>query len=203
MIHPDTAVRFVSEEIGHGVVATAFIPRGTVTWVRDRLDREFSPAEVAAFDAAHREILDRYSFRNAGGHYVFCWDHTRFMNHSYRPTCLPTAHGVEVAVRDVEEGEELTNDYGCFNIVEPFTPHGETDPLGRAEVAPDDLVRHAGVWDAEVEAALRFFSAVRQPLAALIDPGTLELLNGVAAGRTTLRSVAENFFPDIRSGSPL
>lgn len=29
MIHPDTEVRFISNEIGYGVVATKFIPKGT------------------------------------------------------------------------------------------------------------------------------------------------------------------------------
>jgi len=45
MMHPHTKVQFISDEVGHGVVATAFIPKGTITWVQDPLDRVFSPAE--------------------------------------------------------------------------------------------------------------------------------------------------------------
>lgn len=35
MIHPDTELRFINPEIGYGVFATQFIPRGTITWVRE------------------------------------------------------------------------------------------------------------------------------------------------------------------------
>ena len=34
MIHPDTELRFISDEVGYGVFATALIGRGTITWVR-------------------------------------------------------------------------------------------------------------------------------------------------------------------------
>lgn len=32
MIHPAMELKHISEEIGYGVVATAFIPAGTITW---------------------------------------------------------------------------------------------------------------------------------------------------------------------------
>jgi hypothetical protein len=46
MLHPHTELRFINEQIGYGVIATHFIPRGTVTWVRDDLDQTFSRAQV-------------------------------------------------------------------------------------------------------------------------------------------------------------
>lgn len=187
MIHPQTEVRFIRPEIGYGVVAKAFIPRGTVTWVKDRLDREFSPRDLEAFDEAHREILDRYSYRNAQGHYVFCWDHTRFMNHSFRPACLLTAYGLEVAVRDIQAGEELTNDYGCFNIIESFAPEDEGD--ARREVRPDDLLRFSELWDARIGEALRDFPRVDQPLSRMVSPAIWADLLAVARGEAELRSV--------------
>ena len=45
MIHPHTELRFINDEIGHGVVATQFIPAGTITWVLDELDRTFTPKQ--------------------------------------------------------------------------------------------------------------------------------------------------------------
>ena len=45
MIHPNTELKYISSEVGYGVVATEFIPAGTVTWILDKLDREFSPLE--------------------------------------------------------------------------------------------------------------------------------------------------------------
>jgi len=37
MIHPHTELRFISEQVGHGVLATQIIPRGTMVYVKDRL----------------------------------------------------------------------------------------------------------------------------------------------------------------------
>ena len=107
MIHQETEVRFIDSEVGYGVFAKTFISRGTITWVKDQLDREFTAEDLKTFDTAHRELLDRYSYRNARGHYVFCWDHARFMNHSAQPTCLLTPYGLEIAIRDIAPGEEL------------------------------------------------------------------------------------------------
>lgn len=45
MIHPKTELKYISNTIGFGVVATNFIPAGTITWVLDELDQEFSPSE--------------------------------------------------------------------------------------------------------------------------------------------------------------
>ena len=46
MIHTDTELRFVSPEMGFGVFATKLIPRGTLTWVRDDLDRGVAEANA-------------------------------------------------------------------------------------------------------------------------------------------------------------
>jgi hypothetical protein len=62
MIHPNTELKFINNEIGYGVVAKEFIPAGTITWVLDKLDREFSPEEFNNMDEIYREILDFYSF---------------------------------------------------------------------------------------------------------------------------------------------
>ena len=51
MIHPDTEIQFISEEIGYGVVAKKLIPRGTITWVLDALDRIWTPKEIQAVDS--------------------------------------------------------------------------------------------------------------------------------------------------------
>lgn len=192
MIHPHTEVRFISDAVGRGVVATHPLPKGTVVWVRDQLDRTFSPEDLLGFDAAHREVLDTYCYRNASGHYVLCWDHARFVNHSFRPNCLPTAYGVEIVVRDIAAGEEITNDYGCFNLIEPFRP--EAEGTGRIVVRPDDLRHHHGVWDSLVREALAFFPDVEQALEKWMDRDLAETLRDVSAGRAAMRSLRELWF---------
>jgi hypothetical protein len=42
MILPKTELQFINKEIGHSVVATEFIPAGTITWVLDKLDPFFA-----------------------------------------------------------------------------------------------------------------------------------------------------------------
>jgi len=46
MMHPDTEIRFISKEIGYGVVAKKIIPKGTITWVQDELDQIYTPKQI-------------------------------------------------------------------------------------------------------------------------------------------------------------
>ena len=54
MIHPDTELRFINDKIGYGVVATKFIPKGTITWVLDKVDRFFTPSQVIQMDPLYQ-----------------------------------------------------------------------------------------------------------------------------------------------------
>ena len=67
MMHPDTEVRFINEELGYGVVATRFIPKGTITWVQDELDHIYSPVQVEKMRPELQQMVDKYSFRNNKG----------------------------------------------------------------------------------------------------------------------------------------
>ena len=40
MLHPDTRLQFIDEDIGYGIFATNFIPAGTITYVKDALEIE-------------------------------------------------------------------------------------------------------------------------------------------------------------------
>ena len=114
MLHPHTELKFVSPEIGYGIFATALIPRGTITWVKDELDRVVSKDDLDKMTQANLENLLKYSYRNSKGNYVFCWDLTRYVNHSYKPNSILTTLGFEIAIRDILPGEEMTNDYGTL-----------------------------------------------------------------------------------------
>ena len=61
MIHPHTELKFISKEVGNGVVATQFIPAGTITWVLDKLDGEISPKEFKNYEPAYQNILNTYT----------------------------------------------------------------------------------------------------------------------------------------------
>ena len=86
MIHPDTELRFIHSDIGYGVFATAPIPRGTVLWALCRLDRIFTPAELAALPLPYLPIVKKMPTVNADQNQVLCWDHARYLNHNCRPS---------------------------------------------------------------------------------------------------------------------
>jgi len=138
MIHPHTEIRFINEQKGHGVVATQFIPAGTITWALDKLDREFTVSDFQKLDSLYQNILETYTYRNKNGNLVLCWDNGRFVNHSFKSNCLSTAYDFEIAIRDIEPGEELTDDYGYLNVTNPF--EGIDEGTSRKVVYPDDLL---------------------------------------------------------------
>ena len=59
MIHPSTELKYVSPEIGIGVVATEFIPKGTITWALDPLDQVFPPEEILNMKPFFRKFIDK------------------------------------------------------------------------------------------------------------------------------------------------
>ncbi len=187
MLHPDTQVQWISEEIGCGIVATRDIPKGTITWVKDPLDRVLSPDEVMNLPAACRDTLLKYSYRNRHGGYVFCWDNTRFMNHSFRPNCITTAYDFELAVCDIRAGEELTNDYGSLNILEPF--HACEEGSERKIVYPDDLTRHYKEWDELLTCAFESAPHQAQPLRDLLSAEQWETACRIAGRHEPMRSI--------------
>lgn len=194
MIHPKTELRFISKEVGYGVFATDFIPAGTITWVMDKLDREFRPEEFFAMDLLYQNIIDTYTFRNNIGNYVLCWDHGRFVNHSFNANCLTTAYDFEIAIRDILPGEQLTDDYGYLNIKDPFTAVDEGTE--RKIVYPDDLVRYYKVWDEKILKVFGKINAYEQPLRVLIKDELWDKVQKIIAGKQQIDSILNNYYDD-------
>lgn len=194
MIHPDTELRFISHEVGYGVVATKFIPRGTITWAMDKLDRVFSPFEIMDLDEVYQEIVTKYTFRDRTGNFILCWDNGRFVNHSFRSNCMTTAYDFELAIRDIYEGEELTDDYGYLNITEPFDCLPEKWSR-RKRVHPDDLLYFHRQWDKKLRAAFRDFNFVEQPLMNLLNEETRARCMAISAGKARMDSILNCYYP--------
>lgn len=192
MIHPDTELRFISNEIGYGVVATKFIPAGTITWVLDQLDREFTPLELQQMDPTYQNILDTYTFRNNKGNYILCWDNGRYVNHSFNSNCLTTAYDFEIAIRDIQPGEQLTDDYGYLNIPLPFRAADEG--TRRKIVYPDDLLKYYKVWDKKIEKVFGNITKLQQPLRPLLTEGLWNQVEGIISGKEELESILSNFY---------
>ncbi|MBU1107044.1 MAG: SET domain-containing protein [Candidatus Riflebacteria bacterium] len=192
MIHPDTELRFINNEIGYGLVATRFIPKGTITWVFDQLDREFTPNQLDQLAPMYKEILIKYCFRNNKGNNILCWDNARYVNHSFHSNCLTTPYDFEIATRDIQPGEELTDDYGYLNIDEPF--RGKDEGTRRKVVYPNDLVKYHKVWDKQLIKAMKQIAKVEQPLQSLLTQDLWEKSVRIAEGREEMDSILNCYY---------
>ena len=165
MIHPDTELRFVSDEVGYGVFATALIPRGTITWVRDDFDILLSKERFEQLDPVHRALADKYAYVDAEGVYVLCWDIAKYVNHSCDPNCLGGRAEFEVAVRDVHPGDELRCDYATLNLdLSEWFQCRCGAPNCRGTIRPEDATVLADEWAQTFHAALALAETVPQPL---------------------------------------
>ena len=192
MIHPKTELKFISDEVGYGIVATDFIPAGTITWVLDKFDREFTPIEVQKMDPFYKNIIDVYSFRNNKGNFILCWDIGRFVNHSFNSNCLTTAYDFEIAVRDIHPGEQVTDDYGYLNISEPFK--GIDEGTERKIVYPNDLVTYHKEWDAKISNVFGNIINLEQPIGVLIEDKLWHKIESVINGKEPMDSILSNHY---------
>jgi hypothetical protein len=150
-----------------GVVATRRIPKGTITWVHDEMDQTLSRDEMAQLRDMFRPTFDKYAYLEGNGRYVLCWDHGRFVNHSCRPTCMAPGFDFEIAIRDIEPGEQLTGDYATYNLETGFECFcGEKECRGQIE--PVDRMKLAGGWDELLRDAFLLLKTVDQPLWSLV-----------------------------------
>lgn len=190
MMHPHTELRYIDDKIGFGVFATRFIPKGTLTWALDDLDQILEPEVVEALDEERKKLVLKYSYRNQYGKFILCWDNGKYVNHSFHANCIGTAYEVEIAVRDIYPGEQLTDDYGSLNVDEPFEclPEEGTE---RTRVMPGDLLQYARVWDAQALEAFRYYNEVEQPLAHLIRPEFRDQVSVAANQHMLLNSIRE------------
>ncbi|MEZ5541809.1 MAG: SET domain-containing protein [Pseudomonadota bacterium] len=189
MIHPHTELRLVSAGIGHGVFATRLIPCGTVTYVKDDLEIELTPRQFERLDAVHRQIVDKYSYIDQRGRRIVSWDHAKYVNHRCDCNTLSTGYGFEIAIRDIEAGEEITDDYGLFNLQAPMAVDCGCRKC-RKLLLPDDPVQLVPVWDRWVIAALVRLEQVEQPLWHLVDRRTRKAVQEYLSGKGPYRSVS-------------
>jgi len=195
MLHPDTQLGVVSAEIGYGVFATALIPKGTIVYIKDPLEIEIGDDDPRLRDPEMLRIIERYSYIEPGGTRVLSWDLAKYMNHSCDPNTISTGYGFEIALRDIQEGEQITDEYGLLNI-EKNMPCGCGADSCRSWVRQDDVERHGADWDAGVRGALEVYRDVAQPLEYLLDPATRKQLHHFLDTGHGFQSVSQlRFFP--------
>jgi hypothetical protein len=152
----------------------------------------YTPQQAASVDPLMQEYLERYCFINNKGEKVLCWDNAKFVNHSFKSSCMSTAYDFEIAIRDIHPGEELTDDYGYLNVSEPFEPLDEGTE--RKVVYPDDILRCHAEWDKAVSDNLGNIAAVNQPLQKFIPQRQWNAFNRVLKGQEQLKSITTCYF---------
>lgn len=105
---------------GLGVFAAAPIAKGAPVWrFQPGLDMEFTPEIVETLPEHVREFFLRYGYLDRNlNRLILCFDDARFVNHSVTPNIVTDyardRYGLDVALRDIAAGEELTMDYAGF-----------------------------------------------------------------------------------------
>jgi len=171
MMHPHTRLAFISESVGMGVVATRPIPRGTVLWVADSLDIVLPDRQVQDLPTLMREQLRRHAYLTASDEWVLCWDHARFVNHACQANTLPTDDGLELCVRDIQAGEQITNDYAFFNLAadESFDCACQCEDC-RGHITGDNTTAIIARCQALVQATRPLIASLPQALLPLLLP---------------------------------
>ena len=188
MIHPNTAIRFVSPEIGMGVFATAPMPRGTIVVVRDQFDLCLTQEAYCLLPGPVRESMETHMYHDRCGNLVLSWDHAKYMNHNCHSNTMMTAYNLEIAVRDIAEGEELTTEYGLLNVQDPYDIHcGCENCRGRLRL--DDIEVFGDEWDRHIRESLLRVPLVEQPLLALVAGPDRTRLDGFLRGSEEYDSV--------------
>lgn len=175
MLHPNTVLRFISDEMGYGVFATRRLEMGTIVYARDGLEIEIPPGHQLLQDERYAGIIEKYSYIEPSGDRVLSWDISRFVNHSCAPNILSTGYGFEIAIRDIEVGEEVCDDYGLLNIERPMPCLCGASEC-RSQILPDDLLRHARQWNTQLKPALTKVLKVEQPLWDYLEKSTQSAL---------------------------
>src|SRR5262245_20445054 len=102
---------------GIGLFAAVPISRGTAVWrFTTGFDLDLESTVVDRQPSHFRNVLLHYGYIDARlERYILCCDDARFINHSDDPNLRTAfeedAHGIDIACRDIDTGEEITIDY--------------------------------------------------------------------------------------------
>jgi len=105
----------VSTIHGFGLIAHAFIPKGTVVWrLEPGFDVILSEDDLQKLPSPVQEQVAHYGFFHPGlKRYILSADDDRFANHSDTANSRFCGDHA-IAVRDIYEGEEITDNYQEF-----------------------------------------------------------------------------------------
>jgi hypothetical protein len=115
MIHPDVFVRNTHK--GLGLFAKRSFRMGEILWLTDEIDVKLPLDVYMRMDAAQKRKVNVYCYLDDQNRVVIPWDEGKYVNHSCAPnsTGLLQFDNISVALRDIEPGEELVEDYHSYS----------------------------------------------------------------------------------------
>lgn len=168
MIHPNTELKLVNDKIGYGVFATADISEGTIVYVKDSLELTISPTDYLMHTEEMKEVIEKYSYIDEKGNRIISWDFAKYVNHCCNCNTISTGYGFEIAIRDIKAGEQITDEYGIFNLESPMEVIcGELNC--RKVIAPTDFENNYQEWDGKIKKSIIKIFDVEQPLMPFIE----------------------------------
>ena len=97
---------------GLGVFAVSPVSAGAIVWRFNGHIDTVIPREVVEYLPYHViQFIKKYAYVNAEKNYCIGVDNDRFINHSKLPNVGEGKNGTRIALYDILEGEELTEDY--------------------------------------------------------------------------------------------
>ena len=199
MIHPHTRIQFINDEMGYGVFATHFLPKGTITYVKDSLEMEITPEAFGHYSAEMQEVIEKYSYIDEKGVRIVSWDFAKYVNHCCNCNTMSTGYGFEIAIRDIQPGEQITDEYGIFNIKEEMVLQCHHNNC-RHRLSPGDFEQYYMQWDEQLKGAMAVLLSVDQPLIPILDTQAREEFMAYLQGKAPYRSVYNlKYFPQYAS----
>jgi SET domain-containing protein len=106
---------------GVGLFARNFIPKGTLVWrFHSDIDQIITVGTFNRLPQITQRFLEHYASRFREDMYLLCGDDARFVNHSVpgNISVAPrsTIDGDDIAVRDIQAEEEITENYAAFDL---------------------------------------------------------------------------------------
>ena len=198
MIHPDTELQKVNDTVGYGVFATRLIPKGTILYVKDPLEIEVTPEQFAVMNPQYQTVVDWFSYVDERGFHIVSWDIAKYVNHHCDSNSIGTGYGFEIATRDIAANEEITDEYGIFNLSEPLKCCCDSANC-RGIISDNDWDIYGHIWDKRAKDALNCFKQVPQPLIEFMDTEVYQDLIKYLTNRQDYISVLRLRFAHINS----
>lgn len=188
MIHPNTELKVINEQVGYGVFATSDIAEGTIVYVKDSLELKVSPTDYLMHNEDMKEVIEKYSYIDETGNRIISWDFAKYVNHCCNCNSISTGYGFEIAIRDIKKGEQITDEYGIFNLTKSMTLLcGEENC--RKEIKPTDFDSYHKEWDIKIKKSIMSLFDVEQPLMPFVDEKTRKELDELFRNPESYKSV--------------